>query len=149
MPISFQVQQDYGVAAEAVLNCELPRYLAVLLRVASIHEVSVSERNAAAATAYALAEESVRLEAFRFCDTGAPPQWEELLTPLRSPQVAACLFRDACKVAWSDGEIDPIEQDVLLQIAHDLQLPEWQRDQLLIAVEEQERARLRILTLFA
>ena len=39
MSISFQVQQDYGMAAEAVLNCDLPRYLAVLLRVANIHEV--------------------------------------------------------------------------------------------------------------
>lgn len=148
MSISFQVQQDYGMAAEAVLNCDLPRYLAVLLRVANIHEVSVSERNTAAATAYSLAEESVRQQAFDHCQE-EQPDWLELLTPLRLPQVAACLFRDACQVAWADGEIDPVEQDVLLQLAHDLQLPEWQRDQLLSAVEEQERARLRILTLFA
>lgn len=146
MSISFQVQLDYGVAAEAVLECDLPRYLAVLLRVAGIHEVSVSERNAAAATAYALAEETVRQQAFRYCDD-EPPQWDVLLAPLRSPQVAACLFRDACKVGWADGEIDPIEQEVLLQIARELQLPEWQRDQLLDAVAEQERARLKVLTL--
>ncbi len=148
MSISFQVQQDYGVAAEAVLDCDLPRYLAVLLRVAGIHEVSVSERNAAAATAYALAEEAVRQEAFRFCDE-EPPHWPTLLAPLRAPQVAACLFRDACQVAWADGEIDPIELEVLMQIANELQLPEWQRDRLLDGVAEQERARLQILTLFA
>lgn len=148
MSISFQVQQDYGVAAEAVLGCDLPRYLAVLLRVAGIHEVSVSERNAAAATAYALAEETVRQEAFRYCDDEAP-RWDLLLEPLRAPQVAASLFRDACKVGWADGEIDPLEQDVLLQIASELQLPDWQRDQLLDAVAEQERARLKVLTLLS
>lgn len=147
MSISFQVQQDYGVAADAVLGCDLPRYLAVLLRVAGIHEVSVSERNAAAATAFALAEESIRQEAFRYCD-GEPPRWAELLAPLKSPQVAASLFRDACKVGWADGEIDPIELDVLMQIAAELSLPDWQRDQLLGAVAEQELARLKILTLF-
>lgn len=148
MSISFQVQQDYGVAAEAVLECDLPRYLAVLLRVAGIHEVSVSERNAAAATAYALAEESVRQQAFGHCDE-EPPHWPGLLAPLRAPQVAACLFRDACKVGWADGEIDPLELEVLMQIAAELQLPEWQRDRLLDGVAEQERARLRILALFA
>lgn len=148
MSISFQVQQDYGVAAEAVLDCDLPRYLAVLLRVAGIHEVSVSERNAAAATAYALAEEAVRQEAFRFCYEETP-HWPSLLAPLCTPQVAACLFRDACKVAWADGEIDPVELDVLMQISAELQLPDWQRDRLLDGVAEQERARLRILTLFA
>lgn len=148
MSISFQVQQDYGVAAEAVLECDLPRYLAVLLRVAGIHEVSVSERNAAAATAYALAEEEVRQEAFRHCDEEAP-DWPALLAPLRAPQVAACLFRDACKVGWADGEIDPIELEVLVRIAAELRLPDWQRDRLLDGVAEQERARLKILTLFA
>ncbi|MBX3167210.1 MAG: hypothetical protein KF760_07350 [Candidatus Eremiobacteraeota bacterium] len=148
MSLSFQVQQDYGVAAEAVLNCDLPRYLAVLLRVAGIHEVSVSERNAAAATAYALAEEAVRQQAFAHCDAEAP-DWPGLLVPLRAPQVAACLFRDACKVSWADGEIDPIELEVLMQIAAELQLPDWQRDRLLEGVAEQERARLRILSLFS
>ena len=148
MSISFQVQQDYGVAAEAVLECDLPRYLAVLLRVAGIHEVSVSERNAAAATAFALAEEAARQQAFAHIDD-EPPKWDVLLSPLRAPQVAASLFRDACKVGWADGEIDPIEQEVLMQIARELQLPEWQRDQLLCAVAEQERARLKVLTLLS
>lgn len=148
MTISFQVQQDYGVAAEAVLSCDLPRYLAVLLRVAGIHEVSVSERNAAAATAFALAEDAVRQEAFRHCDQESL-EWAQLLAPLRTPQVAACLFRDACKVGWADGEIDPIELEVLMAVAAELGLPEWQRDQLLGAVAEQELARLKTLTLFA
>jgi hypothetical protein len=148
MLISFQVQLDYGVAAEAVLGCDLPRYLAVLLRVAGIHEVSVSERNAAAATAYALASEAARQEAFRYCD-GETPNWEDLLAPLRAPQVAASLFRDACKVGWADGEIDPIEREVLMDIAARLQLPDWQRDALVSAVSEQETARLKVLALFS
>ncbi|MFN8610331.1 MAG: TerB family tellurite resistance protein [Vulcanimicrobiota bacterium] len=147
MPISFQVQQDYGVAADAVLSCDLSRYLAVLLRVAGIHEVSVSERNAAAATAFALASAEARQEAFRYCDA-EPPDWEELLVPLRLPQVAASLFRDCCKVGWADGEIDPVEQQILMDIATHLQLPDWQRDALMSAVSEQETARLKILALF-
>ena len=148
MTLQFQVQLDYGVAGDAVLQCDLPRYLAVLLRVAGIHEVSVAERNAAAATAYTLADESVRQAAFAYSD-GVPAEWGELLAPLRHPQVAACLFRDCCQVAWADGDLDPIEQDVLLQIAHDLQIPDFLRDQVLVAVEEQELARLRILSLFS
>jgi len=145
--LEFQVQQDYGVAGEAVLNCDLPRYLGVLLRLASIHEVSVPERNAAAATAYVLADESTRQEAFRY--SSQDMSWFDLLKPLRHPQVAACLFRDCCQVAWADGDLDPVEQDVLLQIAHDLHLPDYVRDQVMIGVEEQERARLRILGLFS
>ncbi|MBS2033441.1 TerB family tellurite resistance protein [bacterium] len=148
MQISFQVQQDYGVAAEAVLSCDLAHYLAVLLRVAGIHEVSVSERNAAAATAYALASEAARQDAFRYCDA-EPPDWSELLTNLRAPQVAACLFRDCCKVGWADGEIDPIEHEMLMEIARHLQLPDWLRDSLMNAVSEQETARLKVLSLFS
>lgn len=148
MQISFQVQQDYGVAAEAVLGCDLPLYLAVLLRVAGIHEVSVSERNAAAATAFALASEPARLEAFRYCGSETP-DWAGLLSNLRAPQVAACLFRDCCKVAWADGELDPIEHQVLLEIAGHLQLQDWQREALMGAVSEQETARLKILSLFS
>lgn len=146
MTLQFQVQLDYGVAGEAVLNCDLPRYLGVLLQVAGIHEVSVAERNAAAATAYTLADDRVRQEAFRYTE-GPPPQWGELLAPLRHPQVAACLFRDCCQVAWADGEMDAKEKEVLMQIANHLHLPLFLRDQVLSAVEEQERARLRILAL--
>lgn len=146
MTLQFQVQLDYGVAGDAVLNCDLPRYLGILLHVAGIHEVSVAERNAAAATAYTLAEESVRQEAFRYTDEG-PPQWSDLLAPLRHPQVAACLFRDCCQVAWADGDMDTKEKEVLMQIANHLHLPLFLRDQVITAVEEQERARLRILAL--
>jgi hypothetical protein len=139
---------DYGKAGNAVLNCDLPRYLAVLLRVAGIHAVSVAERNVAAATAYTLADEAVRQEAFAYSD-GVPAEWSELLAPLHDPQVAACLFRDCCQVAWADGELDPVEQEVLTQIASELQLSDPLRDQILAAVEEQELARLRILALFS
>ena len=148
MPQQFQVQQHYGAAGQAVLQCDLPRYLAVLLRVAGVHEVSVAERNAAAATAYLLADDITRQAAFDYTD-GVPAEWSELLAPLRQPsQVAICLFRDCCQVAWSDGDLDSDEREVLIQVACELHLADSVRDQILGAVEEQERARLRVLSLF-
>lgn len=146
MSLIFLVQANYGAAGSEVLDCELPRYLAALLRVANVHDVSVAERNVAAATAYVLADEEVRQEAFRY-SFEAPPSWDELLQPLRSPKVAVSLFRDACQVAWSDGELDADEEGVLSEVARALHLEDSRRDAVLHWVKTQELARLELLQL--
>lgn len=148
MPFQFLIQSNYGEAAEAVLNSELARYLAALLRVANVHEVSVSERNVAAATAYILADEQVRQEAFRY-SAELPPTWEELLGPLRLPGVAAALFRDACQVAWSDGELDEEEREVLQQVGAALGLEPEVQSRILEGVQALEMARRQILEILS
>lgn len=129
MPHAFLTQLHYGAAASAVSDCDLPRYLGALLRMAAVHEVSVAERNVAASVAFVLADELTRRLAFAFGDTPL----EELLEPLRQPLVSLSLMRDACQVAWADGQLDDQERDLLARMAE------------LLGVSPQQTARLQEL----
>lgn len=143
----FALQRYYGAASEAVRNCDLPRYLAVLLRLAKSREISVPERNAAGFTALLLADESTRQQAFEF-DQQLPPTWAQLLAPFQPP-VSLSLYRDACVVAWADGVLDPEEQEILGQIARGLNLDSSLAERILSGVRQQEEARLSFLQLLA
>ena len=144
----FALQRYYGEATEAVRNCDLGRYLAVLLRLAKSRGISVPERNAAGFTALLLADEATRQEAFQF-DEQLPPTWAQLLAPFQQPPVSLCLFRDACVVAWADGLLDPEEQEILGQIARGLKLDSQDASRILGWVRQQEEARLGFLQLLA
>lgn len=138
------VQLQYGDAAPAVQSCDLARYLGALLRLASLREVSVQERNVAASAAYLLAEESVRQEAFAWSDAQART-WAELLVPLREPAVARSLLRDASLVAWSDGEMDEVEAAQLVEMARELQIDDELRDRIFQLSRSQAVAHAELL----
>lgn len=142
------VQLQYGKAADAVQSCDLARYLGALLRLAGVRGVSVHERNAAASAAYTLAEESVRQEAFEWSDPQART-WAELLGPLREPSVARSLLRDACQVAWSDGEMDPLETAQLLEMARELHIDDELRTRIFDLVGTQQVAHQQLLEVLA
>jgi tellurite resistance protein len=142
------VQMQYGEAAGALQSCDLARYLGALLRLAALREVSVPERNVAASVAYLLAEESVRQEAFEWSDAQART-WAELLVPLREPAVARSLLRDACQVAWSDGEMDDVEAAQLLEMARELQVDDELRDRIFELTREQSGAHAELLGILA
>lgn len=148
MTDEFALQRYYGPAATVVQGCELARYLAVLLRLAKSRGISVPERNAAASIAFVLADEATRQEAFRF-DEELPPTWAQLLAPLQQPPVSLCLYRDACVVAWADGQLDPDEQEILEQIARGLHLGPGESGRIQALVRQQEEARLQFLAMAA
>ena len=148
MPLRFLVQLNYGEGGQAVLECDLARYLGVLLRVAACAGVSVSERNTVASAAYILADKDVRQAAFTFSAMESP-DWDDLLLPLSYPPVAASLFRDACQVAWADGQLDEEERALLERIARTLGLQADLTEPLLAAVEVQERARQQLVSLIS
>jgi uncharacterized membrane protein YebE (DUF533 family) len=146
MSLSFLVQLNYGSAGNEVLDCDLARYLGVLLRVAACSGVSISERNTVASAALILADEEVRQAAFAYAVPDSV-SWSELLEPLRAPKVAACLYRDACQVAWADGQLDSDERSLLAQLSSVLQLDADFVAQLQSTVEVQERARRQLVSL--
>lgn len=146
MADEYLIQQNYGEAGQAVLACDLSLYLAVLLEVARVQEISFRERNVIASTAYTLADEATRARALERSER-TPEDWESWLEPIREAGVARCLFRDACLVAWADGPPEPEEQVALARLGLALTLADEVQTAIREAVSTQEQARLRVLEL--
>jgi len=101
---------------ERLHHIELAPYLAVLMRVARVNEISVAERNVAVPLALALgATEEVTIEAMQLADDSSIPHAS--LTERIPSDLAACLYRDACRIAWADGSVDTPENALLGKMA--------------------------------
>lgn len=95
---------------------ELAPYLAVLMRVMRVNEVSVAERNVAVPLALALgATEEITIEAMQMADD--PPIPLDKLVEKVPQSLSGCLFRDACRIAWADGSVCAPENTLLGQLA--------------------------------
>lgn len=113
---TYRLDLDYGPALQLVRNCDLASYLAVLMRVGRVGDLSVQERNLAVPIAHDLqARESETLEALQLAESSA--SLEELVQRLEHPSVRLCLYRDACRMALADGLVDEPESKMLEQLA--------------------------------
>lgn len=101
---------------EELKRIELAPYLAVLMRIARVNEVSVAERNVAVPLALALgATEEITIDAMQMADD--PPIPLEQLVEKVPKSLSGCLFRDACRIAWADGSVCGPENHLLGKLA--------------------------------
>jgi hypothetical protein len=104
-----RLETDYGRALTLVRNTDLASYLAVLIRMAQIGDISVAERNLAVPIAHDLnASYEETVEALLLADGEAP--LSQLVERLEHPAVRTCLYRDVCRIALADGP--PEEQEL-------------------------------------
>jgi hypothetical protein len=143
----FRLDLDYGPALALVQNCDLAAYLAVLVRVARVGDVSVEERNLAIPIARDLdAREEETTEALRLADDAS---LSDLVSRLEHPAVRLCCYRDACRMALADGQVDAAENAALQELAEALNLdvsPVLEDLALMRSLQERFRTRLHHLT---
>ena len=116
-----RLEMEYGCALPLVRNSDLSSYLAVLVRVAQVNEISLQERNIVVPIAHDLqASQEETVEALLLADGDAG--LAQLVERLEHPAVKLSLYRDACKVALADGLVDAQEMTFLDQLSEVLGL---------------------------
>ena len=131
---------------EQLRQIPLAPYLAVLMRIARVNEISVAERDVAVPLARALgASEATTIEALQLADDDARPLASLAASVPRT--LSACLYRDACRMAWADGSVDTPENALLSQLAAVLELDDERSLQIRDLVGQIARAQRGLLRL--
>lgn len=120
---AYVIDREYGRSfIEKLRGEDVARYLGILMRVARIGEVSVEERNLAVPIAgYLEATQGEQMAALGYADN-PDLSLRELVAALGEPVARLCLYRDACRMALADGEVDLEENRFLDELSRALEL---------------------------
>ena len=138
---------EYGDTWRTLEQRPLENYLAVVMRMARIREVSAAESSAAIILADDLeVTEAARTRALMLADQ-QNIKLKELVECLESMAERLCLFRDTCRMAVADGDIELNEREFLDSLADALKIDQSLARQLFEDVTCQHRLQSRFLAL--
>lgn len=144
---SHRLNFEYGDTWHTLVERPLENYLAVLMRMARIREVSAAESWEAVILADDLqVPEDLRTQGIILADH-PDVALAQLLEPFETRAERLCLYRDTCRMALADGEIEVKEREFLHSVAQGLGIEQDVGRQIFEDVTCQQRLQARFLNL--